>query len=48
MSHITKEHLAHLAKLARIQLSPEDEQILLPQLENIIGFVGQLQDVDLT
>ena len=37
MSHISKEQLAHLAKLARIELTPEDEEKLLPQLEDIIG-----------
>lgn len=47
MSHITKEQLTHLAKLARIQLTPEDEAKLLPQLEDIIWFVAQLQELDI-
>lgn len=48
MSHITKEQLQHLAKLCRIQLSTEDETELLPQLEKILDFVGQLEKVDVT
>lgn len=44
MSHITKEQLTHLAKLARLELTAEDEAELLPQLEKILEFVGQLQE----
>lgn len=48
MSHITPEQLTHLAKLSRIELSSEDEQHLLPQLEKIIEFVGKFQEYDLS
>ena len=48
MSHITKEQLHHLAKLCRIQLTETDEQALLPQLEQILAFVSQLEQVDIT
>ena len=47
MSHITKEQLEHLAKLSRVKLTSAEEEKLLPQLENIIWFVGQLQEIDL-
>ena len=46
MSHITKEQLQHIAKLCRIQMDDADIEHLLPQLENIIDFVGKLQECD--
>ncbi len=46
MSHITREQLIHLAKLTRIQLTQEDIEQLLPQMGQMLTFVGQLQEVD--
>lgn len=48
MSHITSQQLDHLAKLCRIQLTDADKALLLPQLEQIIAFVGQLDEVDVS
>ena len=47
MSHISKDQLLHIAKLCRIELSDEDITHLLPQLDNIIWFVGKLQECDI-
>jgi aspartyl-tRNA(Asn)/glutamyl-tRNA(Gln) amidotransferase subunit C len=38
--------LAHLAALARLQLTPDEEALYLKQLTGILAFVRQLQDVD--
>ena len=48
MSKITSQQLDHLAKLSRIQLTDEDREILLPQLEQILLFVGHLDEVDVS
>lgn len=38
----------YVADLARIELSPEEEQRLGAQLGNILGYVEQLKAVDVT
>lgn len=47
MSSITKPQLQHLAKLTSLKLSDEEIERLLPQMEQIIQFVGILQEVEL-
>ena len=36
----------HIAKLARIAISDEEVEALAPELNNILGWVEQLQEVD--
>ena len=36
----------HIAKLARIAVSDEEVEALAPELNNILGWVEQLQEVD--
>lgn len=43
---IEKETVAKVANLARIQVTDEEQEKLAPQLDNIIGFVEQLSEVD--
>ena len=43
---ITIEDVRHIAKLARIELSPEEETKFTEQFGNILEFVKQLQSVD--
>lgn len=43
---INKETIKHIAKLARLQLSPEEEQTYSEQLGKILGHVNELQSVD--
>lgn len=43
---ITQEELRHLAKLAKLKLSDEEIKKLTPQLDNILEFVSQLEEVD--
>lgn len=48
MTNIIQDELNHLAKLARVQLSPEDKVKLRTQIDDILTFVQQLQDCDTT
>lgn len=38
--------LQHVVKLARIELSPEEEQIIGPQLSEIIQYIDKLNELD--
>jgi aspartyl-tRNA(Asn)/glutamyl-tRNA(Gln) amidotransferase subunit C len=38
----------HIAKLARIAVSESEVEALVPELNNILGWVEQLQEVDCT
>jgi aspartyl-tRNA(Asn)/glutamyl-tRNA(Gln) amidotransferase subunit C len=45
MSSITRDEVAHLARLARIDLTDAELDHLAPQLDLIIGWVAQVSDV---
>lgn len=45
-SAITKKELEHLAKLARIELDPKEEEKLLKDLGNILDHFKELQALD--
>ncbi len=45
-SPITKETIKHLAKLARLELTPNEEESLLKDLSNILGHFEELQTLD--
>jgi aspartyl-tRNA(Asn)/glutamyl-tRNA(Gln) amidotransferase subunit C len=45
MSSITRDEVAHLARLARIELTDTELDHLAPQLDLIIGWVAQVKDV---
>ena len=38
----------HIAKLARISVSDAEVEALAPELSNILGWIEQLQEVDVT
>ena len=38
----------HIAKLARIAVTPQEVDALVPELNNILGWIEQLQEVDVT
>ncbi|HEX8525836.1 Asp-tRNA(Asn)/Glu-tRNA(Gln) amidotransferase subunit GatC [Allosphingosinicella sp.] len=38
----------HIARLARIAVSDEEVEALAPELNNILGWVEQLQEVDVS
>lgn len=43
---VSPEQVRHIAKLARIAMSDEELDRLLPELNNILGWVEQLGEVD--
>ena len=43
---VTSEQVRHIAKLARIAMSDEEIERLVPELNNILGWVEQLGEVD--
>jgi aspartyl-tRNA(Asn)/glutamyl-tRNA(Gln) amidotransferase subunit C len=45
---ITPETVQHVAKLARLELTPEETQRYTKDLSNILGIVEQLNEVDLS
>lgn len=47
-SLINKQTLEHLAKLARIDLDPKEEEKLLRDLGNILEHFKELQELDTT
>lgn len=38
----------HIAKLARIAVTPQEVDALVPELNNILGWIEQLSEVDVT
>ncbi len=45
-SSLSKRDLEHLAKLARIELDPKEEEKLLRDLGNILDYFKELQALD--
>ena len=48
MSTISRDEVARLAKLARLALTDEEISGFAGQLDAILGYVGQIQAVDVT
>ena len=45
-SIVSQEEIKHLATLARLQLSDEESERYATQLSNVVGYVEQLQQVE--
>ena len=43
---VNTEQVRHIAKLARIAMSDEEIEAMVPELNNILGWVEQLGEVD--
>jgi len=43
---ITREEVQHVALLARLKLSPEEEEVLTEQLDRILQYMEKLSQVD--
>ena len=43
---VTNEQVRHIAKLARIAMSDDELERLVPELNNILGWVEQLSEVN--
>jgi aspartyl-tRNA(Asn)/glutamyl-tRNA(Gln) amidotransferase subunit C len=48
MAALSREEVRHVAHLARLALSPEDEERYARQLGQILGYVERLGAVDVT
>ena len=48
MSKINRDVVAHLEKLARITLAPDEVEMITGQLDRIVAMVESLQKVDVT
>ena len=48
MSKINRDVVAHLEKLARIKLAPDEVEMITGQLDRIVAMVESLQKVDVT
>ncbi len=44
---ITKNDVAHIAHLARLKLTDDELELFETQLKDILGYVGQLNELDL-
>ena len=47
-ARITLADVEHVARLARLELSPEEKERMCGQLDAILGYVDQLQRIDTT
>lgn len=43
---ITREEVSHVASLARLQLTAEEEEMLTEQLDKILQYVAKLDQLD--
>jgi len=43
---VTKETISHVAELARLNLSPQEEERLASELGSIISYVDKLNELD--
>ncbi len=46
MAKLTKQDVLHVAKLANLNLTPQETQKYLKQLSSVVDYVGQLSGVD--
>lgn len=45
---ITRDEVRYVAALARLELLPEEEEVLTSQLDRILEFMDQLRELDTT
>lgn len=48
MAHLSKEDILKLAKLSKLELTPEEIEKFQSEIEAILGYVDQLQAVDVS
>jgi aspartyl-tRNA(Asn)/glutamyl-tRNA(Gln) amidotransferase subunit C len=48
MTQITRDDVHHLARLSSLQLGEEETEALRADLENILGYIEQLSELDTT
>lgn len=45
---VTVEEVRHIAKLARLRLSKSEEEVMAEQLSSILGYIEQLNELDVS
>lgn len=45
---LSKDEIQHIAQLARLELSPEELKLYGSQLSDILNYINQLQEVDVS
>jgi aspartyl-tRNA(Asn)/glutamyl-tRNA(Gln) amidotransferase subunit C len=45
---ISREQVRHVAALARLELSPKEEERIAGELESILGYVDKLNELDVS
>lgn len=45
---ITREEVEHVARLARLELRPDEMERITGQLDTLLGYVAKLDEVDTT
>ncbi len=48
MDHLTPQEVSHIAHLARLELTPDEQELYSKQLSGILEFVSTLKAVDTT
>lgn len=48
MTHITRDDVQHLAQLSSLQLDDAEAEALGADIENILGYIEQLSELDTT
>lgn len=46
MAKLNKDEIFHIAKLAKLSLSDSEIKKFLPQLTNVVEYIGHLKEVD--
>jgi len=44
--NLAEHELEHLARLARLELSDEERSVLRTDLEQVLGYLGELSEID--
>ena len=45
---VTVEEVRHIARLARLRLTPDEEQLMSKQLSSILDYIEQLNELDVS
>ena len=45
---VSVEEVRHIARLARLRLTEEEEEVMADQLSSILGYVEQLNELDVS
>ena len=45
---VTPEEVRHIAKLARLRLSGDEQEVMAEQLSSILDYIEQLNELDVT